>query len=84
MEASLYIGSWEKKHLLVEDNPHHMKATLEWPWRGTSSRSFLLPVGKLRLGERMWTGLGHTVSGRARLTPDRHFFLHLNLLDGQQ
>ena len=29
---------------------------LEWPLRGTSSRSFFSPVGKLRLRERKWIG----------------------------
>lgn len=45
----------------MNDNSHHILAKLEWPLRGTSSRTFLLPVRKLRLRERNWVGLGHTV-----------------------
>lgn len=67
-------------HFLVEDNSHHTLAEPDGPLRGTSSRSFLLPMGKLRLRERKWIDLGHTVSGRARWTPDRCFLPHQTLL----
>ena len=74
------FGSWKKKHFLVEVT--HVTSWLSWSGPRESAHLFLLPVGKLRLGERTRISLGHRLSGRARLTPHRHFLLHPNLMAG--